>query len=172
LNSIMIPKFIFISWLFLQSAYVNYTNPEKDYSFEINNRAHYLRKSVNDGYIDVFNIVNATDSKTGDYILNVSKLTNNIPFTTEMLMLDEFKDNFSGHCNCEVVESKKMIYKNMEGILFRIRIKKSTGYLAGYSFSTAKGKNVYNITCLTTEELMPKFENEYTHLLNSMEVFK
>jgi hypothetical protein len=170
----MIPQLLFISLLFAPGGYISYTNPEKDYSFEINERASYLRKaSYEDGtYIDMFNIISAENSKIAEYVLTVMKVSGDQPFSMEGLLSNTFKNSYLSTCSCEVTSSSRVKYKSLTGVLFNTRIKKSNGYIGGYAFTVAKGKNLYSVTFLTPEVSVSKFKDEIEHTLNSMEVFK
>ncbi len=166
--------YILFPLLLLQSGYLSYTNPEKDYSIEINDRAHYVRKEMEGGggYSDVFNVVSATNPNVVDYIISISKVTEKEPYTLKTLLSDYYKNNFANSCGCEVTGIKQASYKNNTGVMFTIKIKKSNGNMAGYSYSIAKGNSIYNISFLTAETLLPKHSADYTLTLNSLQIFK
>jgi hypothetical protein len=162
---------IFISGI--QSKYLNYTNPEKDYSFEVNSNAHYLRKSINAmGYTDVFNVTEDFNKTKVNYSIIISKVIGTESIDLDKVISDAFRDAYIASCNCQLLGSKKADTKNLSGALYNIKMNVSQGVLVGYSYNIPKGKTMYNITYLTSEENLKVNEAEYIYTINSMKILK
>lgn len=162
--------YLFFAFLFLPTGYLYYTNPEKDYSIEVNNRAHYIRKQLGDGYVDIFNVINENHPNIADYIITVSKITEKEPFSLKVLLSESYRNNFLGSCNCQITHTKLVTFNKNTGVMFSIKTTKSG--MAGYSYSFAKGNSIYNINFLTAESIVSKYSAEYTYSLNSIQVLK
>src|SRR5436190_531836 len=127
-------RLLFIPLLLIQVGYLNYTNPEKDYSFEVGDGAHYMRKEMDKGYIDIFTVLTTTKPEVFNYAITVTKEKNEEAISLEKLLSPEFKNSFESTCNCVVTKSKEVKYKNFSGVLFDMTMKSSKNSLVGYSF--------------------------------------
>ncbi|MBA3986751.1 MAG: hypothetical protein H0X63_09320 [Flavobacteriales bacterium] len=165
--------FILISLFFLfNTSWVHFTPKSGDYSFEINPRATYLRQEIDKGYIEKFQVIRELNTTIADYVISVSKINFDEECTFEELSSYVFKKNFLNRCGCEITEVRKVHFKNFKSLVFKIRIAKKNGYMAGESVHITKGNIIYSVLYLTEESLVPKFKAEFEHTINSMQIHK
>lgn len=161
-----------VVFIYFSFQTIDFVNKAGDYSFKVNNRAFYQKKTVDKGYLEIFTIKNFSNPKIADYILTVTKIVEPEADKFEFILLDEYINGFKEKCNCIVKEEKQKSYPNFDALNFEIKTTNKSGTFVGESVHFVKLGSIYNVMYLTTENLDSKFREEFKQTLNSMTVYK
>lgn len=151
-------------------AFVNFTNPERDYTMDLTSNARYSRLALKDGYMDVFNAGDPERKGEPVYILTVLKTLPIVTVDYDQLFSEEFKKGYLKTCDCQVTDVRPADYEYEKGVVYMITSKLGNQLMRGYSITFLKGKSMYNIEFYTKNESFDQVAPEFFHTINSFHI--
>lgn len=124
----------------------------------------YKTEIAQNGYQDLFTIIHPDSSVK--YLINIIRTKSPIK-SYDYLKSEEYKNSFTDAASV-IEEIKEVKYKSFTGIRFLKRITSPKRIFLSYSVCTIVDGDLFIVTYNTIESNFHKYEEEFTHSINSI----
>lgn len=147
--------------------FTEFTQPQGDYTFKINELARYRSTPIKGGYVEIFTVLRE-DQKRGDYLISVAKVGGVEDDILEGKGKEVFKESFLQTCNCEVTEELTKQYDHFESLVYNLKFTKMSGDMIGESAHILANGSMYSVTYMVQRITYERFKPEFDYTLNTM----
>lgn len=157
--------FIFTSLAVVANAQTRFIiGSDGDYTILINqNVTPKSSKPEAGGYVDYYIVRENNDFK---YLLSVRKV--GPASDPDFIYQDGFKKGFLAECGCNFLESKKVSFRNFDGIQMKIKTSLEQKPVTGYTVGLVSSSILYNINFIAVDSKFDSLIPEYDKIMKSL----